>query len=338
MITHRNIINSSLKSAYISSQYPSLLGPEEQNTLIAAPLHHVLALQEQMISSVFLGWGCIPVSSFNPVEILDLLKRERVSSMSGSPAMYWLLLNRTPIRDLKLDSLKLITYGGAPMPPDLLSELRRTFPGVICLNGYGTTEASVISCLQDIFCEQFPKSVGQPTLCTEVKIVNLSEEQVSGSDTAGELAVRGALVTRGYYKLPEETASVYRDGWYYTGDLAYQDSNGFIYIMGRTREMINRGGENVYPVEVENVLHLHPKILDVAVFSLPDPVMGSVVACAIIPRPDAGNIVTSEILQFCESQLASYKIPQKIFFVTDLPKNPSGKVIKKKLTEQYSGE
>jgi long-chain acyl-CoA synthetase len=210
------------------------------------------------------------------------------------------------------------------------------FTGVICLNGYGLTEASVISTLHDRFSELHPTSVGQPNLCSEVKIVDLMNGGEVGPNVVGELAVRGALVSKGYYKLPEETARVYRQGWFYTGDMAYQDAEGFLYVVGRTREMINRGGENVDPVEVENVLHLHPKILDIAVFGLPDPVMGSAVACAIIPRPDIEEITVTEIQEFCSGRLADYKIPRKVFSVPELPKNPGGKVNKKKLVEQFT--
>jgi long-chain acyl-CoA synthetase len=196
------------------------------------------------------------------------------------------------------------------------------------------TEASVISILNDEFCELRPTSVGRPALCSEVKIVDPQGKELDTGDV-GELAVRGALVTKGYYRLPEETARVYQDGWFYTGDMGYLDPEGFIYLVGRTREMINRGGENVYPVEVENVLHLHPKILDASVFGLPDPVLGQVVACAIIPRPDIGEVQSVEVQNFCKGQLAAYKIPQKIFLVADLPRNPGGKVMKKNLIEQF---
>jgi long-chain acyl-CoA synthetase len=336
MITHRNIITSALKAMYTIAQYPALQETGPQSTLIAAPLFHVLALQEQMMSALVLGRGCVLLSTFDPQEVVNLMDRERVSLMAGTPTMYWLLLNRTPLREAKLDSVRVIYYGGAPMAPDLLKELRQTFPGVICLNGYGLTEASVISALQDRFSDLHPTSVGQPNPCSEVKIVDLFNGEELGPNAVGELAVRGALVSKGYYKLPEETARVYRQGWFYTGDMAYRDSDGFLYVVGRTREMINRGGENVYPVEVENVLHLHPKILDVAVFGLPDPVMGSAVACAVVPRPDTEAISLNEMREFCTGQLADYKIPRKVFFVSDLPKNPGGKVIKKKLVEQFT--
>ena len=336
MITHRNLITSALKQGYIFSQIQGLLTQETSKTVIAAPLFHVLALQEQLMASVFMGRGCVLVSSYQPQEIVNLFMRERVNILAMTPTMYWMLLHKTPIRDAGLDCVKLMVYGGAPMPPDLLRELRQTFPGVKCINGYGLTEASVISVLNDEFCELRPTSVGQPALCSEVKIVGPSGKEL-GANAVGELAVRGALVTKGYYRMPEETAGVYREGWFYTGDMAYRDADGFLYLVGRTREMINRGGDNVYPVEVENILHLHPRILDVAVFGIPDPVLGEAVGCAIILRPGMQALGREEIQGFCRTQLADYKIPQKIFLVTDLPRNPGGKVIKKKLLEQALG-
>ncbi|RJP23290.1 MAG: long-chain fatty acid--CoA ligase [Candidatus Abyssobacteria bacterium SURF_5] len=335
MITHRNIITSALKAMHITSQYSGLEESGAQTMLMVAPLFHVLALQEQLMSALILGRSCILVPSFNPWEVVELLSRERVNVLAGTPTMYWLLLNKTPVRDAKLDSVRIITYGGAPMPPDLLKQIRESFPGVICLNGYGLTEASVISTLHDRFSEVHPTSVGQPNLCSEVRIVDLLDGKELGPNAVGELAVRGALVSKGYYKLPEETARVYRDGWFHTGDMAYRDEDGFLFIVGRTREMINRGGENVYPVEVENVLHLHPKILDVAVFGLPDPVMGSAVACAVILRPDVETIGVDEIREFCAGHLADYKMPRKVFLVPDLPRNPGGKIMKSKLVEQF---
>lgn len=331
IITHRNLITSALKQGYY---FPHDLQTQESiKTVIAAPLFHVLALQEQLIAAIFGGVTCILVSSFNPQEILDLVARERINFLAGTPTMYWMLLHKTAMRDAQLDSVQMILYGGAPMPPDLLRELRQTFPWVKCINGYGLTEASGISILNDEFCELKPTSVGQPALCSEVKIVDPVGKEV-GANAMGELAVRGALVSKGYYKLPKETVRVYRDGWFYTGDMAYRDAEGFIYLVGRTREMINRGGENVYPVEVENILHMHPRILDVAVLGIPDPVLGEVVGCAIILRPGAEELSLGEIQEFCQKQLADYKIPQRVFYVMDLPRNPGGKVIKKKLVEQ----
>lgn len=345
MLTHRNIVTCAFRSGYIISQGIALAISQgvtarelsrEHYLLIVAPLFHIMAI-EQMVAAVFLGRGSILLPAFNPQEIMDMINRGEVFGMTGTPTMYWLLLNKTAIRGSKVDGVRRLGFGAAPMAPDLLKELREVFPSARLRNGYGMTEAPSISALPDMVMETHPTSVGKPTICTEIKIVDPLNREEVGAHVVGELAVRGALVTKGYYKAPEETAKVYQQGWFYTGDMAYLDAEGFLYLVGRVREMINRGGENVYPVEVENVLHLHPKILDVAVLGLPDPVMGSIVACAIVPRPGAGKITREEIQNFCRDQLASYKIPQKIYLLPELPTNPGGKVMKNKLAEQFVG-
>ncbi len=344
MLTHRNIITCAFRSGATiaqglalaaSSGSPVQESSKKQYMLIVAPLFHIMAI-EQMSAAVFLGRGSILLASFNPQEIMELVNRGELFGLTGTPTMYWLLLNKTAIRRSKVESIRRLGFGAAPMAPDLLKELKEVFPSARLRNGYGLTEAPSISALPDLYMETHPTSVGKPTLCTKVKIVDPLSREELGSNVVGELAVRGALVTKGYYKVPEETAKVYQEGWFYTGDMAYQDRDGFLFLVGRSREMINRGGENVYPVEVENVLHLHPKILDVAVFGLPDPVMGSIVVCAIVPRPGAGKITVQEIQAYCQDQLAPYKIPQKVFFLAEMPTNPGGKVMKNRLVEQFS--
>jgi long-chain acyl-CoA synthetase len=344
MLTHRNIITCAFRSGATiaqglalaaSSGAPVQESSQKQYMLIVAPLFHIMAI-EQMMAAVFLGRGSILLAAFNPQEITELIHRGEIFGLTGTPTMYWLLLNKTTIRGSKVDSIRRLGFGAAPMSPDLLKELKSVFPSARLRNGYGMTEAPSISALPDMYMETHPTSVGKPNLCTEVKIVDPIGRKELGPNVVGELAVRGALVTKGYYKAPEETAKDYQQGWFYTGDMAYQDTDGFLYLVGRRREMINRGGENVYPVEVENVLHLHPKVLDVAVFGLPDPVMGSIVACVVVPRSRSEKISLKEIQEFCRDQLASYKIPQKVFFLREMPTNPGGKVMKNKLVEQFS--
>ncbi|MGO9378370.1 MAG: class I adenylate-forming enzyme family protein, partial [Dissulfurispiraceae bacterium] len=326
MLTHRNIINCAFRSGAIISQGMALMAAEGTNVqelredeylLIVAPLFHIMAI-EQMVAAVFLGRGSILLPVFNAQEIAEMINRGEIYGLTGTPTMYWLLLHKTAIRGSKVDSIRSLGFGAAPMAPDLIEELREVFPSARLRNGYGMTEAPSISGLPGIYLESNPTSVGRPSLCTEARIVDPVDGEELGPGVVGELAVRGAAVTKGYYKAPEETAKAYREGWFYTGDMAFRDQDGFIYLVGRNREMINRGGENVYPVEVENVLHLHPKILDVAVFGLPDPVMGSIVACAVVPRPGTKKITLEEIREFCRDQLASYKIPQRLFSLSEM--------------------
>jgi long-chain acyl-CoA synthetase len=348
MLTHRNIITCAIRSGATIAQGLSALveqsvprvppareSTKAQHLLIVAPLFHIMAL-EQMMAAVFLGLGSVLIPAFDPRKVAEMIKRGEIYGMVGTPTMYWLLINKTNIRELKADSIRSLGFGAAPMAPDLLKELRRVFPSARLRNGYGMTEVPSISSLQSIHMETHPTSVGKSTFCTEVRIIDPVSREDLGTNIVGELAARGACVSRGYYKLPEETAQVFQKGWFFSGDMAYIDADGFIYLVGRSREMINRGGENVYPVEVENVLHLHPKVLDVAVFGLPDPVMGSLVACAVVPRPGAERITLEEIREFCMDKLASYKIPKEVFFLTELPTNPGGKVMKNKLVEQFT--
>jgi long-chain acyl-CoA synthetase len=333
MITHRNMITSACKQGYYSLFELPLRNPEHSRTILVAPLFHVLALQEQLMGAIYSGTTIYMMHTLRPDLFLELIVQEKINILTGTPTLFWLLLHKTPIEKYDLSCVEMIKYGGAPMPPDLLTELKNVFKEVKFVNGYGLTEASVITLLFDKFCEERPTSVGRPALCSEVRFVDQSGVEVKPKEI-GELTVRGGLVTKGYYKLEEETHQAYRKGWFFTGDLGFQDEEGFIYLVGRSKEMINRGGEKIYPVEVENVLHLHPKILDVSVFGLPDPVMGECVACAVIPRPGAEEILISELQNFLKDRLAYYKIPQKLFLLPDLPRNPGGKVMKKKLVEQ----
>jgi long-chain acyl-CoA synthetase len=331
MITHRNLITSACKQGFYAAQRRRT-NNQNSKTILVAPLFHVLAIQEQLMGAVFSGATLFILPVFKTEAYLDLIVREKINILTGTPTMFWLLLHKTPLQQYDLSCVEAAKYGGAPMPPDLLAEMKTVFKEVQLVNGYGLTEASVITLLQDEFCEQRPTSVGRPSLCSEVRFVDAFGREVKPNEV-GELTVRGGLVTKGYYKLEEETRRAYREGWFFTGDLGFQDGEGFIYLVGRSKEMINRGGEKVYPVEVENVLHLHPKILDVSVFGLPDPVMGETVCCAVVLRPGVEDFQPAEAREFCRGKLAYYKIPQKISLMTDLPRNPGGKVVKKKLVE-----
>lgn len=334
MITHRNLITSACKQGYALTHYLGLEKEVESKTILAAPLFHVMAIQELLMGAIFNGTTLFILPAFKADRVLDLIVRERITILGGTPTMYWLLLHKTDIQRHDVRFVKAIKFGGAPMPPDLLAELKALFPEVRFVNGYGLTEASVITLLGDEYREQRPTSVGRPALCSEVRLVDPYGEEVE-ANRVGELTVRGGLVSKGYYKQAEETQRAYRSGWFFTGDLGIKDEEGFITLVGRRKEMISRGGEKVYPVEVENVIHLHPKILDVSVFGLPDPVMGEAVACAAVLRPGVSDLQLAEIQEFCRDRLAYYKIPQKSLLVAELPRNHGGKVIKKALVAQF---
>jgi acyl-CoA synthetase (AMP-forming)/AMP-acid ligase II len=332
-IVHRNFIHSAIRL----EQYMELLGVGDpavwRKTLIVAPLFHVMALQEQFLPCMRMGNTVAMLSALNIQAFLELVEKEKIDYLVGSPAIYRILLGTEDAKRYDLSSIKVAGFGAAPMSPDLMGEMKRAFVNAKFFNGFGLTEASVSLANIDGECTEQPTSIGHPSLGCEARIVDENMKEVERG-SVGEIAVKGPNVADGYYDNPEETKKVFRDGWFLTGDLGRIDENGFFYVASRKKDMINRGGENVYPVEVENIIYLHPKVLEVAVYSVQDKVMGEKVAAAVVAVP--GTTPTAEeIKTFCGDKLARYKIPEYVIFTASLPKNAGGKVIKKQLPKGF---
>jgi long-chain acyl-CoA synthetase len=330
-IIHRNLIHSALRL----EQYMEMLGvgsPEVgRKTLIVAPLFHVMALQEQFLPCMRMGNTVVMLSALNIEAFLEIVEKEKIDYLVGSPAIYRILLGTEEAKKYDLSSIKVAGFGAAPMSPDLMGEMKKAFVNAKFFNGFGLTEASISLANMDLECMTQPTSIGHPSLGCEARIVDENMKEVPQGGV-GEIAVKGPNVADGYYENPEETAKAFKDGWFLTGDLGRIDENGFFYVVSRKKDMINRGGENVYPVEVENAIYLHPKVLEVAVYGVPDKVMGEKVAAAVVAVP--GQTPTSEeIKAFCADKLAKYKIPEYVEFVGSLPKNAGGKVIKDQLAK-----
>ena len=329
-ILHRNLIHSSLRK----EKYSEILGiklPDGKypRTIVAAPLFHVMALGNQFLPSIRTGGAAILMDKFNTSSFLELIEQERIDRITGSPSMLRLLLMDKDFKKYNLSSIRLISFGSAAMPPDTIEALKKAFPGVTLTNGFGLTEASAGCINLGDGCIERPASVGKASLGCEVKIVDKSIKEVA-KNTIGEIVVTGPHVAGGYYKDPENTEKSFKNGWFFTGDLGYIDEDGYVYISSRKTDMINRGGENVYPVEVENAICMHPQVMEVGVCAVTDNVMGEKVAAVIVPVPGA-KIDADEIKEFCSDKLAKYKIPEYIFFSDSLPRNPNGKVVKKQL-------
>jgi long-chain acyl-CoA synthetase len=333
-IVHRNFIHSAIRLEH----YMKMLGvtdPEEgRKTLVVAPLFHVMALQEQFLPSLRMGNTVVMLSALNITAFLELVEKEGIDFLVGSPTIYRILLGSEDVKKYDLSSIKMVGFGASPMSPDLMAEMKKVFINAKFFNGFGLTEASISLASIDRECTEKPTSIGHPSLGCEARIVDEDRHEVPGS-VVGEIAVKGPHVADGYYNDPEETGRVFRDGWFLTGDLGKIDDEGFFYVVSRKKDMINRGGENVYPVEVENILYLHPKVLEVAVYGVPDRVMGETVAAAIVPVPGTTPTI-EEIKEFCSDKLAKYKIPETVLFTSSLPKNPGGKVIKAQLLKDLS--
>lgn len=324
MITHGNVLFN-VQSTICGHGFR----PDDVHLLIV-PLFHVTGLNTIMPTSLHLGSTIVISAETNPRRLLKLIERHRCTTMFAVPTTAILLTREPTLGEFDLSSLRLIAYSGAPMPVRAIRRLRELFPDKLLHNFYGLTETtSVTTVLPSRFALSHAESIGRLVPGLEAKIVDEEGNSLPPGEV-GELLIRGPSVFAGYYRRPDATAEVLDDGWLYTGDKAFIDENGFIFLRGRTKEMIIVAGENVYPVEVENVLTRHPGVLEAAVVGIEHPVLGEIVKAVIVPQPGA-ELSEREIKRWCAQHLASYKVPQQVEFVAELPRNPSGKVVKRRL-------
>jgi acyl-CoA synthetase (AMP-forming)/AMP-acid ligase II len=276
--------------------------------------------------------------------VLQLIEREKVTLTNMIPTMLNMIVNHPEIGSYDYSSLRVILSGGAPIAPELVRRIVEAF-GCDYIQTYGMTETSpylTLSLLKEHlkklpYTEQFTfkSRTGREFVAVELRVVDEKGADVRADDTqVGEIVVRGDTVTPGYWKRPEETAKALRDGWLYTGDLATIDTEGYVNIVDRKKDMIVTGGENVYSTEVENVLYEHPAVLETAVFGVPDPKWGEAVRAAVVFK-QGFSASEGEIIQFCKERIAHYKAPKFIDFLDEIPKTGSGKIFKKGLRDKY---
>lgn len=321
MCTHRNFISSAMNTWLAASGNP------DSRALICVPLCHPTACNSQMIYAVYNGSTAVIQRHFNADETLSLIGTARISTLVGVPTIYWLLLAQMKLRDYDFSSLKNVMYGGAPASPELVRRLREVFPSARLGNGYGLTETSALATfLPDEYAMKKPDSVGPPVPTAEIRIVNDAGQNIMPGKI-GEILLKGPNVVNGYWQDPEATRDTFTDGWFHTGDLGRIDDEGFLYIVDRKKDMIIRGGENIYCVEIENVLESHPGIFQAAVVGESDKVFGEQVMAYIVANLGY-SLHVDEILDFCDRNLADFKVPKYIIFVDALPRNPAGKVDK----------
>jgi long-chain acyl-CoA synthetase len=270
---------------------------------------------------------------WDPVVALQLIEQEHINIFSGVPAMARQLLDANETEQRDLSGVTNIGYGGAPAPPDLLRRIKAAMPAVGASNGWGITETSagIATNSRQDYADK-PGSVGPPAPVCDVKVVNEAGEQLASS----ELWVRGPNVVKGYWQNPEATAASFTDGWFHTGDVGKIDDQGFIYIVDRLKDMIIRGGENIYCAEVEVALSEHPAVKLACVFGLPDEVLGELVGAVVQIAPD-DSVSEQELQQFVANSLAAYKVPTKIWIRNEpLPTGATGKLLKKELRAFYT--
>ena len=287
----------------------------------------------------------VVMRQFEPVEWLTLVQQHKVNRAMLVPTMLKQLMDHPRFREFDLSSLDVITYGAASMPLEVIKQAIEEFPGARFINAFGQTEtASTITMLPpkdhvlEGTAEEIEKklkrlsSIGLPLEDVEVQIVDEDGRPVTTGEV-GEIVARGERMMSGYWREESATRGALRSGWVYTGDLAYQDEDSYIYLAGRAKDIIKRGGEIVSPEEVEQVLMFHPQVDDAAVIGVPDPEWGEEVRAIIVSRSRGAS--EEELVQYCQQKLASFKRPRSVVFVDELPRNAMGKVLKRDLREQH---
>ena len=294
------------------------------------PFFHTGGINVLTTPMIHLGGTLVLTGPFQPRLALQAIERERCTVISMVPTMFQMLMNEPTFPQTDFSSVRVCISGGAPCPRHIYEAFLAK--GVIFKQGYGLTEAGP-NCfaLPDSDALRKIGSVGRPVFHSEVRLIGEDGREVPPGEV-GELVIRGNHLCSGYWHQPEATAEVLRNGWLYTGDLALQDEEGFFYIVGRKKDMIISGGENVYPVEIEAVLHSHPKVAEAAVIGIPHEKWGEVPKAVVVLRPGA-EATPEEIIAFCRERLAGYKVPKAVEFVPELPKSGMGKILKRELRQ-----
>jgi long-chain acyl-CoA synthetase len=304
--------------------------------LHAAPMFHIVDFP-LLFSAPAFGTCQVTIAKFSPEDFCQTVQRERVTQSVLVPTMINLLVQFPALRDYDLSSLERIAYGGSSMAPELIYRTRKALPHLKLVQGYGSSETGFLTGLLDHeHTEDRLLSCGRACPGIDVQVVDEVGRQVQTGEH-GELVARGANVMRGYWNNPQETNCVFKDGLFRTGDLGYQDANGYFYILDRRKDMIVTGGENVYSGEVEAVIYQHPSVREAAVFGIPDAQWGELVTACVVPTPDA-TVSTDDLISHCRRSLAHYKVPRRVHFTdTELPKGGSGKILKRILRERFWG-
>ncbi|SFC68780.1 fatty-acyl-CoA synthase [Nocardioides terrae] len=304
----------------------------EEIALVTAPLFHTAALNQVLFPTILKGGTALIEAKFDPARAIDLIESHRVSLLFGVTSMYLALAASPRFREADLDSLRLALSGGAPIPESLLHTwLDR---GLMIVQGYGLTEASPgTTMLRAADGVRKVGSAGTPCFFTDVRVVHGEREAEVGE--TGEVLVSGPNVSPGYWRDDETTAAAFEEDWLHTGDLAVRDEEGYVRIVDRLKDMYISGGENVYPVEVEQALHSHPDIAECAVIGVTDETWGEVGRAFVVLREGA-RLDTAAVLAHLDGRLARYKLPKSVVFLSELPHNASGKLVKSRLREATS--
>lgn len=304
----------------------------------ALPLFHSFGQTVSMNASLRVGATLTLLPKFDPGAALKIMDRERVTHFYGVPTMYGTLLHHPGREDYDTSTLRICITGGASMPVEVLRGFEEAF-GCELLEGYGLSETSPVACVNHPGRPRKPGSIGTPIEEVEMKVVDENDEEVPRGEV-GEIVVRGHNVMKGYWQRPEATEEAMRGDWFHTGDMARIDEDGYYFIVDRKKDLIIRGGYNVYPREVEEVLYEHPKIREAAVLGVPHDEWGEEIGAAVVLH-EGEKLAPEEVGEYVKERIAAYKYPRVVWFLDDLPKGPTGKILKREIeipaaTEQSS--
>ncbi|HYL42166.1 MAG TPA: long-chain fatty acid--CoA ligase [Ktedonobacteraceae bacterium] len=323
VLTHRNLISNAM-----GGRGPERESRDEETNLAVLPLAHAYGI---VAANVFFlrGLTIIAHPRFDTSAVLSAIERYRIASFAGVPAMFVALLYTPDADKYDTSSLQTCVSGSAPLPVAILESFEQKF-GCRILEGYGLSEASAVLTGHSLDIPRKAGSVGKPIADVEVVVVDENDQPVSVGEV-GEVIARGPNIMRGYYNMPEETRATLRDGWLHTGDMGRFDEDGYLYIVERKKDLIIRGGFNIYPRDVEEVLNSHPAVLEASVVGVPSERMGEEVKAFVVTR---SPVDAETLMAYCRQSLANYKTPSQIEFINALPRNAVGKIDKKELRRQ----
>ena len=336
-----SLVFASARAAARSESAPAaaMPGTGEQNAyLLSVPFFHATGCHSVLVANLAFGGKIVIMYRWDAGRALELIERERITTFGGVPAMVWQVLDHPDFAKRDISSVKSIGYGGAPAAPELVRRIEAMFPGRTPSNGYGLTETSSVTTMNsgpDYL--RKPDSVGVPVAVCDVKVVDDDGASLP-TGSVGELWIKGPNVVKGYFNKPEATTASFTDGWLHSGDVARIDEEGFVFIVDRAKDMVIRGGENVYCVEVEAALFEHPAVADAAVIGIPHQVLGEEVG-AVVTLAHGKTVSEQELKAHVAERLAAFKVPVRIWFRDEpLPRNPAGKILKRDLRTELVGE
>ncbi|HEV2826121.1 MAG TPA: long-chain-fatty-acid--CoA ligase [Pyrinomonadaceae bacterium] len=329
LLTHGNLIAN-------AQQISNWLGFTKGDRLLTImPLFHMNAVSVTTMSALYAGGSTVVSPKFSASRFWQIISDYEITSFGSVATMLSMLLSTYPDgvpKGSKTEQLRFAMCGSAPVPAEVLRRFEETFDCLV-IEGYGLSESTCRSTFNPPDERRRPGSCGM-AIGNEMRVVDEDDREVAHGEL-GEIVLRGDNILKGYYRNPEATATAFRNGWFHTGDVGYRDAEGFFYIVDRKSDMIIRGGENIYPREIDEVLYQHPMIAAAATIGVPDELYGEEVAAFVVPK-DGREVTEKEIIDYCRAHLADYKCPKSVRIVSEIPKGPTGKLLKRELSKLYA--